>query len=198
MGCRRQTENSTRCTAKGFFWLLEGDLAALPALGACPLQTEAGTDGLVLLGDACVKAVGAREAVRATRLPVRLRLVRRSRCRCPTARFRDVARVVLGWTADLRRGRKLARARDARACEWVAHRPGERLACCRVAARRVDPHAVLAALDDSVAAHLQRERLLCRVRCLGARRVDVVTPHQRAEVLDRAGREDLFAARRDG
>jgi hypothetical protein len=198
MGCRRQTENSTRCTAKGFFWLLEGDLAALPALGACPLQTEAGTDGARQRPLYKHHPTVPDEAVRATRLPVRLRLVRRSRCRCPTARFRDVARVVLGWTADLRRGRKLARARDARACEWVAHRPGERLACCRVAARRVDPHAVLAALDDSVAAHLQRERLLCRVRCLGARHVDVVTPHQRADVPDRAGREDLFAARRDG
>jgi hypothetical protein len=185
----------------GVLRILAGDLAILLALGARLLQTEAGTDGPALLGDACAKAVGACEAVGTTRLPIRLRLVRGARCRRPAARFRDIARTVLGWPADLRRGRELARARATRAREWVAHRAGAQLACCRVAARRVDPHtgvAVLAGLDDTVAAHLQRERLLRRVRCPDARHVDVVAPHQRADVPDCAGREHLFAARRHG
>jgi hypothetical protein len=94
----------------GVSWILAGDLAVLLALGARLLQTEAGNGGPALLGDACAKAVGAREAVGATLLSIRLCLVRGARCRRFAPRFRDVARIVLGW---LRRGRELARVRVA-------------------------------------------------------------------------------------
>jgi hypothetical protein len=83
----------------GVPWTLVGDLSALLTLGA---QAKAGVEGPALLGDGCAKPVGAREAIGATRLLIRPRLVRGARCRRPAARFCDVARAVLGWLADLR------------------------------------------------------------------------------------------------
>ena len=97
------------------------------------------------------------------RLTVWREHISRTRRRRPGTHLRLVAARVLRRPALLARGRKPALAGAARAAHRVAHRARAELARRGVAARRgdVEPRvAVLAVLDDAVAAHLERDRVL--------------------------------------
>lgn len=185
----------------GALGILARDLAVLLGLGTRLLQAQAGTDRLALLGDARAEPIGARKPVGAARLSVGLRPVRGARRRRPGARLGDIALVVLGRAAHLRRGRKLACVGAAGTREGVAQCARTQLARRRVTTRRVDPCAriaIFAVFDDAVAAHLQRERLRGWIRRRDACHIELVVLHDRANVPYCAGGEDLFAARRDG
>ena len=94
------------------------------------------------------------------------------------ARLGGIAQRVARRAAHLRRRREAALVRTARAALRVADRAAHELARRRVAAVRRGAHAgiaILARLDDAIAAHLQRDGLARRIGLHEAAGVELAT-----------------------